>query len=67
MWSGRITISPIKYTDPLILIEYKYVIVEKSNDNSEVLVRWESLESPNLNRRLYLNRNSVDTLKVLDE
>ena len=54
-------------TTTSILIEYKYVVVTRGNDNHEELVRWETLEGPTLNRKLFISRLVRDNLRVLDE
>lgn len=72
VWRGSIVIPKSQFSlvdkseSNLFLLEYKYVIVERRlTDNLEILVRWENLETPSLNRRLYLSGKS--TLKILDE
>ena len=54
-------------TTTSILIEYKYVVVTRGNDNQEELVRWEALEGATLNRKLFISRLVRDNLRVLDE
>jgi hypothetical protein len=54
-------------TTTSILIEYKYVVVTRGNDNHEELVRWETLEGATLNRKLFISRLVRDNLRVLDE
>lgn len=54
-------------TTTCILIEYKYVVVARGNDNREELVRWETLEGGTLNRKLFISRLVRDSLRVLDE
>jgi hypothetical protein len=50
-----------------VLIEYKYVIVGKDNQNHRKLVRWENLETKTINRRVFVNRLARENLKIFDE
>jgi hypothetical protein len=60
-WKGYLKLTLEEPT----LLEYKYIVVAKRNDNREKLIRWETLETIKMNRRVYV-RPTISCLNILD-